>query len=104
MKASVRAEAPMDIPQPECFLAVVDSGGQNRAATAPYVSRSSMSRRVRTLERNLGSEPLHQIGGRVVFTEVGGASIGHTATILPGMLVGWLRPSPDNLEPVGPTR
>ncbi|GJF24383.1 hypothetical protein SHO565_76490 [Streptomyces sp. HO565] len=47
----------MDIRQLEYFLAIVDSGGFNRAATALYVSQPSLSQAVRALEHDLGSEP-----------------------------------------------
>ncbi|MDR6979723.1 DNA-binding transcriptional LysR family regulator [Streptomyces sp. 3330] len=65
----------MDIRQLEYFLAIVDSGGFNRAASALYVSQPSLSQAVRTLERDLGSDLFHRIGRRVVLTEAGRALI-----------------------------
>ncbi|MEU6120814.1 LysR substrate-binding domain-containing protein [Streptomyces sp. NPDC047123] len=65
----------MDVRQLEYFLAIVDSGGFNRAATALYVSQPSLSQAVRTLERDLGSALFHRIGRRAVLTEAGRALI-----------------------------
>ncbi|MFI9542666.1 LysR family transcriptional regulator [Streptomyces sp. NPDC052016] len=65
----------MDIRQLEYFLAVVDRGGFNRAASALYVSQRSLSQAVRALERDLGTELLHRIGRRAVLTDVGRALI-----------------------------
>ncbi|GGW47903.1 hypothetical protein GCM10010320_30460 [Streptomyces caelestis] len=61
----------MDIRQLEYFLAIVDRGGFNRAASALYVSQPSLSQTVRALERDLGSELFHRIGRRAVLTEAG---------------------------------
>ncbi|MFJ7230550.1 LysR family transcriptional regulator [Streptomyces tendae] len=65
----------MDIRQLEYFLAIVDSGGFNRAATTLYVSQPSLSQAIRALERDLGSELFHRIGRRAVLTEAGRALI-----------------------------
>jgi DNA-binding transcriptional LysR family regulator len=65
----------MDVRQLEHFLAVVDHGGFNRAASALYVSQPSLSQAVRALERDLGSDVFHRIGRRVVLTEAGRALI-----------------------------
>ncbi|MFM9582404.1 LysR family transcriptional regulator [Streptomyces caniscabiei] len=65
----------MDIRQLEYFLAIVDRGGFNRAASALYVSQPSLSQAVRALERDLGSELFHRIGRRAVLTEAGRALI-----------------------------
>ncbi|MFF1380586.1 LysR family transcriptional regulator [Streptomyces sp. NPDC058308] len=65
----------MDVRQLEYFLAIVDHGGFNRAASALYLSQPSLSQAVRTLERDLGSSLFHRIGRRVVLTEAGTALI-----------------------------
>ncbi|WP_326609389.1 LysR family transcriptional regulator [Streptomyces scopuliridis] len=65
----------MDVRQLEYFLAVVDHGGFNRAASALYLSQPSLSQSVRALERDLGSELFHRIGRRAVLTEAGAALI-----------------------------
>ncbi|MGW2511327.1 LysR family transcriptional regulator [Streptomyces scopuliridis] len=65
----------MDVRQLEYFLAVVDNGGFNRAATALYLSQPSLSQAVRALERDLGSDLFDRIGRRAVLTEAGRALI-----------------------------
>lgn len=65
----------MDIRQLEYFLAIVDHGGFNRAASALYVSQPSLSQAIQGLERDLGSDLFHRIGRRAVLTEAGDALI-----------------------------
>ncbi|MFJ5304186.1 LysR family transcriptional regulator [Streptomyces sp. NPDC088350] len=65
----------MDVRQLEYFLAIVDHGGFNRAASALYLSQPSLSQAVQALERDLGSSLFHRIGRRVVLTEAGTALI-----------------------------
>ncbi|MFD3590390.1 LysR family transcriptional regulator [Streptomyces sp. NPDC058683] len=65
----------MDIRQLEYFLAIVDHGGFNRAASALYVSQPSLSQAVQSLERDLGTALFHRIGRRAVLTEAGTALI-----------------------------
>ncbi|MGW6522853.1 LysR family transcriptional regulator [Streptomyces sp. NPDC054962] len=65
----------MDVRQLKYFLAVVDHGGFNRAATAMYLSQPSLSQSIRALERDLGSDLFHRIGRRAVLTEAGTALI-----------------------------
>jgi DNA-binding transcriptional LysR family regulator len=65
----------MDIRQLEYFLAIVDQGGFNRAASALYLSQPSLSQAVQALERDLGSSLFHRIGRRAVLTEAGTALI-----------------------------
>jgi DNA-binding transcriptional LysR family regulator len=65
----------MDIRQLEYFLAIVDHGGFNRAASALYVSQPALSQTVRSLERDLGAALFHRIGKRAVLTEAGTALI-----------------------------
>ncbi|GAA2348507.1 LysR family transcriptional regulator [Streptomyces violaceusniger] len=66
----------MDVRQLEYFLAVVDHGGFNRAASALYLSQPSLSQAIRALERDLGSDLFHRIGRRAVLTDAGTALIG----------------------------
>jgi DNA-binding transcriptional LysR family regulator len=65
----------VDVRQLEYFLAVVDHGGVNRAASALYLSQPSLSQAVRALERDLGSDLFHRIGRRVVLTGAGRALV-----------------------------
>ncbi|MFG1667858.1 LysR family transcriptional regulator [Streptomyces sp. Y7] len=75
----------MDIRQLDCFLAIVDHGGFNRAASALYVSQPALSQTVRSLERDLGAELFHRIGKRVVLTEAGTALIDPARAAVRGM-------------------
>ncbi|MFE1168948.1 LysR family transcriptional regulator [Nocardiopsis sp. NPDC058789] len=65
----------MDVRQLEYFLAVVDHGGVNRAATALHLSQPSLSQAIRTLERDLGSDLFHRIGRRLVLSDAGHALV-----------------------------
>ncbi|MGW5861435.1 LysR family transcriptional regulator [Streptomyces sp. NPDC055239] len=65
----------MDVRQLEYFLAIVDHGGFNRAASALYLSQPSLSQAVQALERDLGSSLFHRIGRRALLTEAGTALI-----------------------------
>ncbi|GAA2638036.1 LysR family transcriptional regulator [Actinomadura fulvescens] len=65
----------MDIRQLEYFLAIVDHGGFNRAASAMYISQPALSQAVQGLERDLGSALFHRMGRRAVLTEAGTALI-----------------------------
>lgn len=65
----------MDVRQLEYFLAVVDHGGFNRAASALYLAQPSLSQSIHALERDLGSELFHRIGRKAVLTEAGTALI-----------------------------
>ncbi|MEU6337622.1 LysR family transcriptional regulator [Streptomyces cellulosae] len=65
----------MDVRQLEYFLAVVDHGGFNRAASALYLAQPSLSQAIQALERDLGSDLFHRIGRKAVLTEAGIALI-----------------------------
>lgn len=65
----------MEIRQLEYFLAIVDHGGFNRAASALYVSQPSLSQAVQALERDLGTDLFRRIGRRAVLTDAGRALI-----------------------------
>jgi DNA-binding transcriptional LysR family regulator len=75
----------MDARQLEYFLAVVDNGSFNRAATALHLAQPSLSQAIRTLERDLGSLLFHRIGRRVVLTEAGTALIEPARQVLHGL-------------------
>ncbi|KUL44449.1 LysR family transcriptional regulator [Streptomyces regalis] len=75
----------MDIRQLEYFLAIVDHGGFNRAASALYVSQPALSQTVRSLERDLGTDLFRRIGKRAVLTEAGTALIEPARAAVRGM-------------------
>ncbi|MFJ6572515.1 LysR family transcriptional regulator [Streptomyces sp. NPDC091292] len=65
----------MDVRQLEYFLAIVDHGGFNRAASALYLSQPTLSQAIQSLERDLGSSLFHRIGRRAVLSESGAALV-----------------------------
>lgn len=75
----------MDIRQLKYFLAIVDHGGFNRAATALYVSQPALSQTVQSLERDLGAALFHRIGKRALLTEAGTALIEPARTAVRSM-------------------
>jgi len=75
----------MDVRKLGYFLAVVDHGGFNRAATALYVAQPSLSQAIRALERDLGTELFHRVGKRVVLTEAGRALIEPARQVVRGL-------------------
>ncbi|MGW8530184.1 MULTISPECIES: LysR family transcriptional regulator [Nocardiopsidaceae] len=75
----------MDVRQLEYFLAVVDHGGVNRAATALHLAQPSLSQALRSLERDLGSDLFHRIGRRVVLTGAGHALVGPAREAVRGL-------------------
>ncbi|MFJ8114202.1 malic enzyme-like NAD(P)-binding protein [Streptomyces sp. NPDC096132] len=75
----------MDIRQLTYFLAIVDHGGFNRAATALYVSQPALSQTVQSLERDLGAALFHRIGKRAVLTQAGTALVEPARAAVRGM-------------------
>jgi DNA-binding transcriptional LysR family regulator len=62
--------------QVEYFLAVVDHGGINAAATTLELAQPTLSQAIRELERELGVELFHRIGRGMVLTSAGHAFVG----------------------------
>lgn len=75
----------MDARQLEYFLAVVDHGGVNRAATALYLAQPSLSQAIRALERDLGQDLFHRVGRRLVLTDAGRALVEPAREVIRGM-------------------
>src|SRR5918998_774817 len=61
----------MDVRQLEMFRAVAEEGGFTRAAQRLRVSQSAVSRQLRLLEKELGTELLHRSGRGVTVTATG---------------------------------
>jgi DNA-binding transcriptional LysR family regulator len=61
----------MDVRQLEMFRSVAEEGGFTRAAERLHVSQSAVSRQVKLLEEELGSQLLHRHGRRVALTASG---------------------------------
>ncbi|MET0134811.1 MAG: LysR family transcriptional regulator [Kibdelosporangium sp.] len=75
----------MDARQLEYFLAVVDHGGVNRAASALHLAQPSLSQAIRALERDLGRELFHRVGRRLVLTDAGRALAEPARDVLRGL-------------------
>ncbi|MPY99731.1 MAG: LysR family transcriptional regulator [Actinophytocola sp.] len=81
--------------QLEYFLAVVDHGGVNRAATALHVE-PSLSQAIRVLERDLGHDLFHRVGRQLVLTDARRALVGPARDVVRG-----LRTARASVESVG---
>ncbi|ALG11238.1 LysR family transcriptional regulator [Kibdelosporangium phytohabitans] len=77
----------MDARQLEYFLAVVDHGGVNRAASALFLTQPSLSQAIRALERDLGQELFHRVGRRLVLTDSGRALVEPARDVIRGLAV-----------------
>ncbi|CAM4177778.1 LysR family transcriptional regulator [Kibdelosporangium persicum] len=77
----------MDARQLEYFLAVVDHGGVNRAASALFLTQPSLSQAIRALERDLGQELFHRAGRRLVLTDAGRALVEPARDVIRGLAV-----------------
>lgn len=75
----------MDARQLQYFLAVVDHGGVNRAATALYLAQPSLSQAIRALERDLGQQLFHRVGRRLVLTDAGHALVEPARQVVRGL-------------------
>ncbi|WP_245573858.1 LysR family transcriptional regulator [Amycolatopsis nigrescens] len=75
----------VDARQLEYFLAVVDHGGVNRAATALYLSQPSLSQAIRVLERDLGQDLFDRVGRRLVLTDAGRALVEPARQVVRGL-------------------
>ncbi|GGU45733.1 LysR family transcriptional regulator [Nocardioides albus] len=72
----------MDPRQLEYFLAVVEHGGINRAATALRVAQPSISQSLRRLEKEVQATLFHRVGRGVVLSAAGEALIGPARQVL----------------------
>ncbi|MFJ4656795.1 LysR family transcriptional regulator [Nocardia sp. NPDC088792] len=74
----------MEIRHAEHFLAVVDNDGLTRAASALYISQSSLSLSIRALERELGTTLFIRTGRRLVLSEAGAGLVPMARRLLAG--------------------
>ncbi|MBB1037667.1 LysR family transcriptional regulator [Dietzia natronolimnaea] len=72
----------MEILQLRYFLAVVEHGGVNRAASALHVAQPSLSQAIRRLEKDLQTELFHRVGRGLVLAPAGEALIGPARQML----------------------
>jgi DNA-binding transcriptional LysR family regulator len=71
----------MDLRQLEMFLAVVQEGGFNKAASKLYVSQSAISRKISLLEEELNVKLFLRVGNQVTITHAGEALLRHARFI-----------------------
>lgn len=64
------------------FLAVVDEGGVNKAASALHVAQPSLSQALRKFEKSLGTQLFHRVGRGLVLSPAGEALVGPARIIL----------------------
>lgn len=72
----------MNFEQLRSFKAVAMEGGFSRAATALFLTQSTISMQVAALEKELGVRLFQRLGRRVVLTDAGEAMLGYTSRIL----------------------
>ncbi|HEX2986638.1 MAG TPA: LysR family transcriptional regulator [Chloroflexota bacterium] len=72
----------MNLEQLRSFRAVAQEGGFSRAADALFLTQSTVSMQVATLERELGVKLFHRMGRRVVLSHAGESMLGYAGRIL----------------------
>ncbi len=72
----------MNLEQLRSFRAVAEEGGFSRAAEALYLTQSTVSMQVASLERELGVKLFHRMGRRVVLTHAGESMLRYAVRIL----------------------
>ncbi|MBB4688435.1 LysR family transcriptional regulator [Amycolatopsis jiangsuensis] len=72
----------MERRQVEYFLAVVQHGGFTNAARALHVAQPSLSRAVRSLEREMGGSLFHRLPHGAVLTSAGSALLGPAQQVM----------------------
>lgn len=88
----------------QAFRRVVDSGGFSAAAQLTGQSHTVLSRQVKNLERQLGTQLLHRTTRRLQLTEAGGLFYRHCADILEQMDSMALQLSEHHEQPSGTLR
>jgi DNA-binding transcriptional LysR family regulator len=72
----------MNLEQLRSFRAVAERGGFSRAATALFLSQSTVSMQIAALERELGVPLFERLGRRIVLTDAGREFLDYTASAL----------------------
>lgn len=72
----------MEIAALQAFMAVAETASFSQAAERLYLTQPAVSKRIATLEQELGSPLFDRIGRQVVLTEAGEALLPHTRRIL----------------------
>ena len=72
----------MDIPSLQALLAVAECGSFSKAANRLYVTQPAVSKRISTLEDELGSHLFDRVGRRISLTEAGRALLPRARRII----------------------
>jgi len=72
----------MDISALQAFIAVADNASFSQAAEKLFLTQPAVSKRIASLEQELGSQLFDRIGRQVVLTEAGKALLPHAQRIL----------------------
>jgi DNA-binding transcriptional LysR family regulator len=72
----------MDIAALKAFVAVAETGSFSRAAESVFLTQPAISKRIATLETELGTSLFDRVGRKVQLTEAGRALLGRAHTIL----------------------
>lgn len=72
----------MDIAALKAFVAVAETGSFSRAAESVFLTQPAISKRISTLESELGTPLFDRVGRKVQLTEAGHALLGRAHTIL----------------------
>jgi len=75
----------MEIAALKAFVAVAESGSFSRAAETIYLTQPAISKRIASLETELGTQLFDRIGRKVQLTEAGNALLERARTILIGV-------------------
>lgn len=72
----------MEMAQLQAFVAVAEAGGFSRAASLLYSTQPTISRQVKSLEKDLGKPLFDRLGRRVELTQFGRECLDHARAIL----------------------
>lgn len=91
----------IDVQQLECFCAVVRSGSFSKAAAVLSVGQPGLSRRIKRLEEQLGSQLLYRNGRGVALTENGVRFHEKVSRLLAHLKDAYDEAADDGVEPFG---
>ena len=76
----------MDISALQAFLAVAEAGSFSRAAERIHLTQPAISKRIATLEKQLGTRLFDRIGRGIRLTEVGEALLTRARAVLVALM------------------
>jgi DNA-binding transcriptional LysR family regulator len=78
----MRSGSPLDSRQLECFIAVAEEANLTKAAARLHIAQPPLTRRIRSLEEEVGAELFHRSAGGVELTEAGTALLSRAYRIV----------------------